>query len=232
MVNDPRLGAIRIEKVAGVVLVEKLRAILLMEARYIFFNKWVFGFKAIDRLYLDNYIPYDQYSQRENTAEDARLDSRPTYDISCQLKFPMATVSVDADKCYDRINHIIMSLLLLLLVGVTGLVTALLHLIQSTRFYQRTAFGDSKTFMGGRDGGNPLQGLCQGNGAVPACWLMIGKTGKNCSLNFFYIYRRHLMGFCFYECLPSKTAVKRCPPKKYYYLILLTFFHLFYVVLT
>ncbi len=125
-----------------------------------FFNIWVFGFKAMDRLYIEHYIPNNQYSQRESTAEDARLDSWLTYDISRQLKILMATVSLDANKCYDRINHIIMSLLLLSLIGATGLVTALLHPIQSMRFYQRTAFGDSKTFMGGRVGGNPLQGLC------------------------------------------------------------------------
>ena len=71
-----------LEKVAGVALVEKLRAILLMEADYNFFNKWVFGWKALDGLYSSGYIPNDQYSQRESTAEDARLDSRFTYDIS------------------------------------------------------------------------------------------------------------------------------------------------------
>ena len=171
---------VMLEKVAGVALVEKLRAILLMEADYNFFNKWVFGFKAMDRLYLENYIPNDQYSQRESTAEDARMDSRFTYDISRQLHIPMATVSVDADKCYDRINHIIMSLLLLSLIGVTGLVTAFLHPIQSMKFYQRTAFGDSTTFMGGRNKDNPLQGLCQGNGAAPACWLMVSSLLMHC----------------------------------------------------
>ena len=73
---------VMLEKVAGVALVEKLRAILLMEADYNFFNKWVFGWKALDGLYSSGYIPNDQYSQRESTAEDARLDSRFTYDIS------------------------------------------------------------------------------------------------------------------------------------------------------
>ncbi len=34
-------------------------------------------------------------------------------DLSRQLRHPLATMSADADKCYDRIHHIIMSLLLL-----------------------------------------------------------------------------------------------------------------------
>ncbi len=88
-----------LEKVASVALVKKLRAILLMEADNIFFNKWDFGFKPMDQLYIDKYIPTNQYSQKESAAEEARLDSRLTYDISRQLKLPMATVSVDPDKC-------------------------------------------------------------------------------------------------------------------------------------
>jgi len=171
---------VMLEKVAGVALVNKLRAILLMEADYNFFNKWVFGYHAINRLYEEGYIPEDQYSQRESTSEDARLDSRLTMDISRQLRTPLANVSVDADKCYDRINHIIMSLALLALVGVSGLVTTLLHPIQTMKFYQRTAWGDSTTYMGGRTNSNPLQGLCQGNGAAPACWLIISSILMHC----------------------------------------------------
>ena len=123
----------------------------------------------MNKLYQNQFILADQYSQCESTAEDAQLDSRFTFDLSRQLRIPIATVSVDADKCYDRINHIIMSLLLLSILGVGGLITALLYPIQTMKFYQLTAYGDSLTFMGGRDRDNPLHGLCQGNGAVPAC---------------------------------------------------------------
>jgi hypothetical protein len=164
---------VMLEKIAGVALVNKLRAILLMEADYNFYNKFVFGFKALDILYDNSYIPEDQYSQRESTAEDARLDNRLTMDLSRQQRIPLAAVLVDADKCYDRINHIIMSLALLSIVGTSSLIIALLYPIQTMKFFQRTAWGDSKSFMGGRTKDNPLQGLCQGNGAAPACWLMI-----------------------------------------------------------
>jgi hypothetical protein len=66
-----------------------------------------------------------------------------------------------------------MSLLLLAIGGDDGLINAMLTPIQQMCFYQRTGRGDSNTFMGGRSGENPLQGLCQGNGAAPACWLML-----------------------------------------------------------
>jgi hypothetical protein len=37
--------------VAGVALVNKLRAILLMEANFNYMNKWVFGYQAINKMY-------------------------------------------------------------------------------------------------------------------------------------------------------------------------------------
>jgi hypothetical protein len=164
---------VMLEKVAGVALVNKLRAIILMEGDFNYMNKWIFGHEAINKLYQLGYVPGDQYSQKESTAEDAWTDNRLSMDISCQLRQPLATMAVDADKCYDRINHIIMLFFLLAMVGTMGHIVAMLHPIQAMKFYQRTARGDSTTFMGGQGKDNSLQGLCQGNGAAPACWLMI-----------------------------------------------------------
>ncbi len=44
------------------------------------------------------------------------MDNKLTINVLRQLCHPMATMSADTDKCYDRINHIIMSLLLLAIV--------------------------------------------------------------------------------------------------------------------
>jgi hypothetical protein len=101
------------------------------------------------------------------------MDNRLPMDISRQLRHPLATMSANADKCYNQINHIIMSLLLLAIIGSMGPVVAMLHPIQTMKFFQRTARGDLTTFMGGQGRDNLLQGLCQGNGAAPACWLII-----------------------------------------------------------
>jgi hypothetical protein len=40
-----------LEKNAGVALVTKLRAILLMEGNFNYMNKWIFGHEAINKLY-------------------------------------------------------------------------------------------------------------------------------------------------------------------------------------
>ncbi len=171
---------VMLEKVAEAALVDKLWAILLMEANFNYMNRWVFGHKAINKMYAIGYIPEDQYSQKESTAEDPSMDNCLTMDLSRQLQHPLATMSADVDKCYDHINHIIMSVLLLAIVGTIGNVIAMLHPIQTMKFFQRTAQGDSTTFMGGRGHDNPLQGLCQGNGAAPACWLMLSLVLMHC----------------------------------------------------
>jgi hypothetical protein len=66
-------------------LVDKLRAILVMEGGFNFYNKCAFGHCGINNLYRIGYIPDDQYSQEESTAEDSKLDNRLTMDLSCQL---------------------------------------------------------------------------------------------------------------------------------------------------
>ena len=138
-----------LEKIAGIALVNKLRAILLMEADYNFHNKWLFGYKAMNVLLENGYIPEEQFSQRESTAEDAKMDTRLTMDISRQRRQPMGSVSADAANCYDRINHIIMAFLLLAVIGWSGAIATLLAPIQQMKFFQRTGLGDSTTFMGG-----------------------------------------------------------------------------------
>ena len=164
---------VMLEKVEGNTMVEKLRAILLMEGDYNFFNKLLVGFKAMNTLYKMDFIPEDQYSQRSSTAEDARLDNRLTMDLSKLSRAPMVAISADADKCYDRINHVILSLVLRAVCGESGVVRAMLQPIQQMQYFQRTGRGDSNTYMGGRPAGDPLHGICQGNGAGPAMWLIL-----------------------------------------------------------
>jgi hypothetical protein len=72
-----------------------------------------------------------------------------------------------------------MSLLLLAIGGDKGSIKAMLSCIQEMQFFQRTGRGDSDTHMGGQPGSNPLQGLCQENGAAPVCWLMLSSLMMN-----------------------------------------------------
>jgi hypothetical protein len=91
-----------------------------------------------------------------------------------------------------------MSLLLLAIVVSIGSIVAMLFPIQSMKFFQRTSRGNSTTFMGGRGKDNPLQGLCQGNGAGPTCWLMLSSILMHC-------YKRQ--GFGLHIILPISGAI-------------------------
>ncbi len=59
-------------------------------------------------------------------------------------------------------------------------IAALLLPIQIMKFFQQTGLGDFDTFMGGPKVLQLLQGLCQGNGAAPACWLMLCLVLMHC----------------------------------------------------
>jgi hypothetical protein len=50
---------VMLDKVAGVALVNKLQAILLMEADFNYMNKWIFGFEAINKIYSLGYVAGD-----------------------------------------------------------------------------------------------------------------------------------------------------------------------------
>ena len=73
-------------------------------------------------------------------AEDAKFDKTLITDLSRQARQPATITSVDASNCYDRVNHIIMSLVWLALLGFVGFppIYAILCCLQHMKFYQRT----------------------------------------------------------------------------------------------
>jgi hypothetical protein len=96
----------------------------------------VFGHVTVNKLYSIGYVLEDQYSKKNSTAKDSKLDNRLSMDILRQLQLPLVAISADADKCYNRINHIIISLLLLAITGDTGPIKAMLTPILRMCFYQ------------------------------------------------------------------------------------------------
>ncbi len=143
---------VMLEKIAGVCLVDKLRAIQLYEADFNFYNQFVFGRKAMNTITENSFLPEELFSQNGSTAEDAKFNKTLTMDISQQSRCPMTIVSADAANCYDRVNHVIMSLVwLTLLNGNIHPVVVALICLQTMKFFQRTGLGESKTYFGGRD---------------------------------------------------------------------------------
>jgi hypothetical protein len=97
-----------LEKIAGVCLVEKLRAIQLYEADYNCYNQFIFGRRAMQTLTDSKNIPEELFSQKGSTVEDAKFNKTLMADLSRQARQPMTVVSADATYCYDRVNHVIM----------------------------------------------------------------------------------------------------------------------------
>ena len=171
---------VMLEKIAGVCLVDKLRSIQLYEADFNFYNQFVFGRRAMDAISGQGLIPEELFSQKGSTAEDAKFDRTLTTDLSRQARQPMTIVSADAAYCYDRVNHVIMSLIwLTLLNGNIPPIAAALVCLQTMKFFQRTGFGDSKTFFGGPNIIKYIMGLGQGSRAAPPSWIQVSSVIVN-----------------------------------------------------
>ena len=98
------------------------------------------------------------------------------FDIARQLRRPAGLASVDADNCYDQIAHPMASMIFQAFGVPTPSVEYMLSTIQRMRFYLCTGYGDSEDYAGGNqvEEIDPIrtQGMCQGNGAAPAAWLV------------------------------------------------------------
>ncbi len=152
-----------LEKIAGVCLVEKLQAIQLYKADFNCYNQFIFGQTAMDALTVNDYLPEELFSQKGSTAEDAKFDKTLMAILSRQARHPMTVVSADAAYCYNRVIHIIMSLVWLVLTGNTPAIVAMLICLQTMKFFQQTGFSDSKSSFGGLLYHLCMMGLGQGN---------------------------------------------------------------------
>jgi hypothetical protein len=169
-----------LEKIAGVYLVEKLRAIQLYEADFNCYNQFIFGKEAMQTLTMSRYIPEELFSQKGNTAEDAKFDKTLMADLSRQARQTMIVTFVDVAYCYDHVNHIIMSLVWLVLTkGNIPAIVAALICLQTMKFFQQTGFGKSKTFFGGPFYYPYMMGLGQGDRVAPPSWIQLSEVLVN-----------------------------------------------------
>jgi hypothetical protein len=95
---------VMLEKISGVCLVEKSRAIQLYKADFKCYNQFIFGKESMNNLNRINYTPEELFSQKGSTSEDAKFNNTLMADLSRQARRPMTVVSADAAYCYDRVN--------------------------------------------------------------------------------------------------------------------------------
>ena len=161
-----------LEKIAGVALVNKLRAILLIEGDMNMANRLIFGDRMMAVARALGLIPDEQFAEQQSDCQDGALFKRLIADISRQLKLPLGIISADAANCYDRVAHAFASLVFQAFGVFITAVMAMLCTIQYMKFFLRTGFGESKGFMTALIGAI-IHGLCQGNTASPAGWSVI-----------------------------------------------------------
>jgi hypothetical protein len=161
-----------LEKMFGVHLVSKLRAILLMEADFNVMNKEVYGVWMLDEARKYKLIPEKIFSEKNRMADDGGLTKTLFYDIVRQTHSPAAVASVDASNCYNQIAHAMASLIFQSFGVEDTAVVAMLETIQEMKFFLSTAYGDWKVFAG-LSIEIKTQGLGQGNGASLAGWCVI-----------------------------------------------------------
>ena len=165
-----------LEKIAGVAVVTKLRAVLLMESDFNFHNKLIFGKRMMDLARRNGMVPEEIYSEKERTAEDAVLHQVLAHDIARQKRTPLIVASVDATQCCYRIAHGIVALSMRSAKVPENLIHCMLKPIREMEFFIHTAFRESSTLVGGKQ--MKKQGACQENGAIPQCG---NKSAPQCS---------------------------------------------------
>ena len=153
-----------LEKKPGVVKVEKLHAILLMEAEFNFVNKLIFGSRMLCHVEAHFDLPDENAGSRQLTGDRIRLLNRPR-----------CIILANAHTCYDRILQKFV-ILVCMSMGVPYPPLAMMFSALSQMEYSVwTKFGDSASTRSSTED-HPFQGVCQGNRAGPAIWLLVSLT--------------------------------------------------------
>jgi hypothetical protein len=90
--------SVMLEKMFGVRLVSKLRAILLMDAGFNAMNKEVYGIRMLASVRKYRLIPEKMFSEQNCTADNRGLAKTLFYDIARQTRYLAAIASVDASN--------------------------------------------------------------------------------------------------------------------------------------
>jgi hypothetical protein len=143
-----------------------------MEADFNSANKQVYGIRMLSKAQRHNLMQEEIYSEQNKMADDGMLTKVLIYYIFRQTRRPAGIALVDANNCYNRIAHAIISMVFQAFGVPLTAVEALLTTIQEIKFFLCMGFGDSTDFASSKFK-IKTQGLCQGNGASPVGWAVV-----------------------------------------------------------
>jgi exonuclease III len=152
---------------------EKLRLILLMDARFNHGNKLI-GKKMMEYGERHNLLAPEQFGSRKaKSAIDHATNKRFTMDILRQSGTNTIYIANDAKSCYDRII-LMVAYLTMRNFGIPPLVAqSTISTIMNMKHHVRTCYGDSIDYYGGDKWTHKPHGCGQGNGYGPALWACI-----------------------------------------------------------
>ena len=132
-----------LENVMGVIVVDKLWAILLMEADFNTFNGIIFAKCMINQVEEQGWIPLECCARQDHEAIKVGLNQKLALNISQLCHQPMAISSVDATQCYNHMAHNTSSICVQWWEVDPIMIGIMLLMIQLMEFYLHMAFCDS-----------------------------------------------------------------------------------------
>lgn len=155
-----------LEKTFGCILIDKLRAICLLEADYNWLMKLIFAKRMMDNAKLKGVIPEEQFAKSGSRPQDACTVKTFFCDCARVLHETAAITGNDFKTAFDSMAQPLASVALQAWGVSLMMVKVMLSVLQTMHFFLRTGFGDASTSYGGSED-DKMGGLGQGNGAAP-----------------------------------------------------------------
>lgn len=181
-----------LEKVMGNMLM-KLRSICLLEADFNWWLRIIFSRKMMSKIRQEGRIPIEQLATAGKCPIDGLMcEQMGLFDRANTLHFPANMISVDAEQCYDAVNHAATSLAMQAYGMSIEQVCLYLSAMADMVYHLKTAFKRDEAGFSGEDVNengklvplNYFNGLGQGSGGAPPAWqvfssLMVGAYKRN-----------------------------------------------------
>lgn len=158
-----------LEKVAGKIDIDKLRAICLYEADFNWILKLIFSKRMIANARKHELLPDEIFAVPRSGSIPAVVSGILWTDIARTSNRHFAVNSVDLGQCYDAVDHSMASLSMQSFGVPPHIVNMGLEVLQTMNFWLTSAFGECATPFGGSLD-DPTMGLGQGSGWAPAAW--------------------------------------------------------------
>ena len=157
------------EKIAGVIFVNKLGAISLFEVDSNYWTNLIFAQRTRKKAHEEGGIPDEVYAEKGSHCDNATMTKVFFCDLSRIMRHPAAITEADLGECYDRMAHPPTSIAMQSWGVPESAVKVVITALQLVYFCLRTGFGESPELFGGTDS-HPFAGSGQGSGYPPRFW--------------------------------------------------------------